>query len=74
MSVKQRTATEERDLVLDYLIERVEDLESKFEDERKWWHDRLEWYIDWFNGRIVEVQESLAADRSQENLVKAIEL
>lgn len=59
---------------LNAIEDRLRELEKTIEDNRKWYHDRLEWFIDYYRKEWVEMEQRLAADRSVENLVKAIEV
>ena len=80
LSVKQmdRYAKEEIGQILDNLSERVEDLEQRYEDERLWWRERLDWFIEWYNERTVEfedrLRDELTRDSRLESKVKEIML
>ena len=61
-------------LKVDYLLERLEDLESLFETERSWYRDRVEWFIQWYNEQQVEfegrIEEKLEKDLALKELHK----
>ena len=43
------------------------DLEEKFEIERQWWRDRLEWFIEWYRQEMVEFEDRLRDELTRKN-------
>lgn len=51
---------------------RIEELERRFEEERQWWRDRLDWFIQWYNEQQVEFEERLLKQQNKTIGLKAL--
>lgn len=61
---------------LDYIQELYEDIVQKVADTQKWYEERLDWWIHYYRGDLIEFEERLKAlhekKRDKEDLIRRI--
>ena len=66
----------EQEMRFDYLDARVKQLENRFNEHTKYWNDRIDWWVHYFNEQMIaweeRLRDELTGDKARESFVKEL--